>query len=175
MTRLQQSSALIRKYTILALIALCLIAFGFSQASAQQEGAGDAQQNKELQEAKQKAQKYSEKLREIQKAAMEKNPELKKQREELKNLQKEKMNEIVSENATRMEKLKARMKLRQDKELQEKRKSLQEDFLEAMKKEDPKTQDYLDEFSNARKKIRKINQQRQQQGQGQGQGMQQQQ
>jgi uncharacterized Zn finger protein (UPF0148 family) len=66
------------------------------------------------------------------------------------------------------------MKLRQDKELQQTRKSLQKDFLEAMKKEDPKTQEYLDKFSEARKKIRKINRQRQQRGQGQG-GMQKQQ
>jgi len=171
----QQCRSLIRTYSIAFFAVLFAVFFVFGQASAQQKDAEQkaqqSQQSQELQKAKQNAQKYSQKLQEIQKAAMENNPDLKKKRDELQKMQQNKMEEMVSDNATRMEKLKARMKLRQDKELQNKRKSLQEDFLEAMKKEDPKTEDYLDKFNQARKKIQQMNQQRQQ---GQG-GMQKQQ
>lgn len=176
MTQRQRCGSIVRKNVIVALAALCMFVFAFSQASAQNKSADQAQQtqqaqqSQELQKAKQKAQKYSQKLRKIQKTAMENNPDLKKKRDELQNMQEKKMKEMVSDNATRMEKLKARMKLRQDKELQQKRQSLQKDFLDAMKKEDPKTQEYLDKFSNARKKIRKIQQQKRQRQQGQGQG-----
>ena len=124
------------------------------------------QQSRELTQVKQQAKEYAQKLKEIQKSAMENNPDLKKKRNEYQELQKKKMKNKVSENATRTEKMKAQMELRQDKELQQKRKDLQQDFLEAMKNENPNTQKYLDKLTEARRKIQKMNQQGYQ-GQGQ--------
>ncbi|MEF8824209.1 MAG: hypothetical protein V5B78_11480 [Desulfohalobiaceae bacterium] len=142
-----------------ALATLLVLVFAVGQAVAEQK-ANQPQSDQKLQEAKQKAKNYSEKLRNIQKSVMEKNPELKERREELRQMQKNKMNDLVSENATRKEKVKAVMQLRQDQELMKKRKSLQKDFLKAMKKEDPKTQEYLDKLDEARKTMRRINQNR---------------
>ncbi|HMB31035.1 MAG TPA: hypothetical protein VKN82_04340, partial [Desulfohalobiaceae bacterium] len=42
---------------------------------------------------------------------------------------------------------------RNDKELKKKSESIRNDMLKAMEKEDPKTKDYLEELTNARKKV----------------------
>ncbi len=154
-----RSSAMGRKTACTAIATLLLLVFAVGQAVAEQKS-DQPQPDQKLQEAKQKAKKYSEKLRNIQQSVMEKNPELKERREELRQMQKNKMDDLVSENATRKEKVKAVMQLRQDQELMEKRKSVQKDFLKAMEKEDPKTQDYLDKLDEARKTMRRINQNR---------------
>ena len=159
-----RSSAMGMKTACTALATLLLLLFAVGQAVAEQK-ADQPQPDQKLQEAKQKAKKYSEKLRSIQKTVMEKNPELRKKREELRQMQKDKMDDLVSENATRKEKIRAVMQLRQDQELMEKRKSLQKDFLKAMKQEDPKTKDYLDKLDEARKTMRRINQKRKGSGQ----------
>jgi len=148
-----------RRTACAALATLLLLVFAVGQAVAEQK-ADRPQSDQKLQEAKQKAKKYSEKLRGIQETVMEKNPELKQKREELKQMQKNKMDDLVSENATRKEKVKAVMQLRQDQELMEKRKSVQKDFLKAMEEQDPKTQEYLDKLDEARKTMRRINQNR---------------
>lgn len=148
-----------KKCALASLAVLVLLFAAASQAPAEEE-AKQSQSNQELNQAKQKADKYSQKLRKIQQTVMEKNPELKKQRDEVRELQKEKMNDLVSENATRKERIKAIMRLRQDKELMQKRKSLQKDFLKAMEEEDPKTKEYLEKLSEARKTMRRINRNR---------------
>jgi hypothetical protein len=146
----------------LAVLLLFFLAAGQASAERNTEDSGSKQK---LQEAKQQAEKYAQKLRDIQKKVMEKNPELEKRRNELQQMHKEKMNELVSENATRKERIQAIMRLRQDQELMEKRKSVQKDFLKAMQKEDSKTKEYLDKLGEARKTMRRINQNRSGQGQ----------
>ncbi len=111
----------------------------------------DKSQN-EMQNAREKAQKYSNKLRDIQKQALENNPELKKQQNELRNLQKEKLEQMVPDNASKQDKVKAYRKLRQDKQLQERKKQFWQDMKGAMEKEDPKTEEYI---KNLRHEIEK--------------------
>jgi hypothetical protein len=167
MAERNRSGSWITQCAVASLAVFVLLLVTMAQAPAD-NATQQAQPEQKLNQAKEKANKYSQKLREIQKAAMEKNPELEKKREELRALQKKKMDELVSENATRKEKIKAIMRLRQDQELMQKRKSLQKDFLKAMEKEDPKTKEYLDKLSEARKTMRRINRNRTGQG-GQGQ------
>jgi hypothetical protein len=134
------------------------------QSAAQDKGSGGS--GGEMQQARKEAEKYSQKLKNIQKDALKNNPGLKKQREELRNLHRQKLDEMVSENATRREKMKAYMKLRQDKELRQKKQQYRKDMKEAMQKEDPKTEEYIKKFRDARRKMR----QQQRQGAGQSQG-----
>lgn len=141
----------VRLVTLAIFLASLFLVAG--QTMAEQKGPN--MQQKEMQQAQKEAQKYSKKLENIQKKVLENNPKLKKQLDDLKKLQKQKLDKMVSENATRKEKMKAYIKLRQDKELQQKKKQYRKDILEAMKKEDPKTEEYIQKLQDARQKLRR--------------------
>ncbi len=153
-----KDSNCVRLGTISIFLGFCLFFFllaGSIQVIAAEQG-GQKGKSKELQEAQQKMRKYSQKLKNIQSDALENNPQLKNRIQEFQELQKEKVQEYVSENATRQEQLQARMKLRNDKELKEKGQKIRQDMLEAMEKEDPKTKNYLQELTAARKQVMQL-------------------
>jgi len=159
------------KGSLLGLITIACFLIAAPQLAAQQNSESQqqnlqGQQSQEITQAKQQAKKYAQKLKKIQESAIENNPELKKKRQEYQDLQEKKIKEKVSDDASREEKIKAQMELRQDEELTQMREDLEQDFVEAMEDEDPDTQEYMDKLSNARKKIQQIKQQRhQEQGQ----------
>lgn len=154
MERFNESNC-VRLGTISLFLGFCILFFllaGSIQGMAAEQG-GEKSQSKDLQKAQQKMRKYSQKLKDIQSSALENNPELQDRIEEFQKLQKEKVQEYVDENASRQEQFKAQMKLRNDKELKKKSESIRNDMLKAMEKEDPKTKDYLEELTNARKEV----------------------
>jgi len=139
-----------------ALLAVCLLG-GLNAAVAQDKGA-DSAQKQELQQAQQQAEQATAKLREIQKVVVKNDSALEKEQQDLMALQQKKMEQYTSENATKREKIMALLKVRRDKELQQKRQAFNEKLVKAMKKEDPKTEDYIADLRNARKKIMEIRQ-----------------
>lgn len=159
------------KGSLLGLIIIACFLIAAPQLAAQQNSESQqqnlqGQQSQEVAQAKQQAKEYAQKLKEIQESAIENNPELKKKRQEFQDLQEKKIKEKVSDDASREEKIKAQMELRQDEELTQMREDLEQDFLEAMEDEDPDTQEYMEKLTNARKKIQQMNQKRhQEQGQ----------
>lgn len=176
MVEWQRCRSLIRTYTIASFVAFFAIFFVFGQAPAQQQEAEQkaqqSQQSQELQEAKQKKDKYGQKLQKIQNATLENNPEVKTELEKrlskLRKLQKEKFNEIVSENATAREKMMAQRRVMQDEEIRKKQQAIRDYLIEAMKKEDPKAEEYFNKLKKAQKNIQEIRRKQQRKGQSQG-------
>lgn len=146
--------------TICAFFLVCLLG-GLGTAMAANDGT-----NQKLQQAQQKSQEASSKLEEIQAVIMENNPELAKEREELMALQQEKLKEYTSEGASKQEQIMARLKVQRDEEFQQELQSFNKKLIKAMKKEDPKTEEYISELRSAQQTIMEIR--RSQQGNGQG-------
>lgn len=172
----QRCRSLIRTYTIASFAVLFAIFFVFGQAPAQQQDAEQkaqqSQQSQELQKAKQQKAKYGQKLKKLQNATLENNPEVKTELEnrlsKLRELQKKKFNKIVSENATAREKMMAQRRVMQDEEIRKKQQAIRDYLIEAMKKEDPKAEEYFNKLKKAQKNIQEIRRQQKQKGQPQG-------
>jgi Skp family chaperone for outer membrane proteins len=133
-----------------AMLAFLLLAAGPS--AAQQSMSGKS--GKAMMQAQKKAKKYSQKLNTIQRQALKNNPELEKQRQAFNAMVRKKMSQMVSEDASKQEKMNAYMKLRNDKELQQKKQAFQKNLSQAMQKENPKTQEYIRKFEQARQQMR---------------------
>lgn len=125
------------------------------------EGQGKAQQ---MQDVRQRMKDTRTKLNAIQQKVMQDNPDLQTRGQELQKMQRRKMMEYAGKDASRKEKFQALMKVRQDKEVQEKMGKFREDLVEKMKQEDPKTEQYIQEMQSAARKMQSLNQQRSQQG-----------
>lgn len=145
------------------MLALCLVA---SPAAAQNKGQGQGQ-SQQMKDAQNRMKQNRQKLNEVRKKVMKDNPELQQRRQNLQELQREKMKEYAGENATRKEKFRAMMKVRQDKEVQKKIGNFRKDLLKEMKSVDPKTEQYLQDLKSAAQEMKSLKRKKQQQGLGQ--------
>jgi hypothetical protein len=144
----------------MALMSVCLVAGG---ATAQKKGQGK-DRPQQMQDVRQKMKNNRSKLKKIQQKVIQDNPDLQKRGQELQKMQRRKMKEYAGKGANRKEKFQALMKVRQDKEVQEKMGEFREDLVEKMKQEDPKTETYIQEMQSAARKMRSLKQQGSQQG-----------
>lgn len=152
-----------------------------------------SQQQKELQDAQKKVRDLSQQIGDIQKKAMEANPELQKQREDLRSLLKEKMEakgHTPDQNIDRMKEIRkqlseskdlpkserqklmqefqntartfrqAQKEAMQDPEVQKARQAFQDDLMAAMKKEDPKVEQLIQDLRQARQEFQSLLKQR---------------
>ena len=144
----------------MVLMSVCLVA---GVATAQKKGKGK-DQAQQMQNVRQEMKNTRSKLKKIEQKVMQDNPDLQKRGQELQKMQRRKMMEYAGKDASRKEKFQALMKVRQDKEVQEKMGKFREDLVEKMKQEDPKTEQYIQEMQSAARKMQSLNQQRSQQG-----------
>ncbi|HKJ88661.1 MAG TPA: hypothetical protein VKA48_09160 [Gammaproteobacteria bacterium] len=169
-----------------------------AQSGGQGGGSGSTgltkQEKQELRQAQQKVQKLRQRIGKVQQAAMKNNPDLQKQREDLKGLLKDKMQEsgaTPDKDLARMKEIrgklsgkkndlpkekrqalmkefqqkaqgfqKAQKAALQDPEVQKARDKFRNDLMTAMKDEEPKVDQLIQDLHQARKEFRKLLSQR---------------